>query len=395
MVLTGVLVATTLGCVGTPGVTAPASSSPRQSSAASEDTWEAFCEALKPAGVTVAAHAPQGSEIDRAEGYRFLTRMLRLGLSGELEYADTDRPVIWQSETPTLKFGGNNPDQLYYDANIDGAATYHITGPRGTTPLIEISVYEGRLGRDATSKYVGHLTERELQVDPAGQIHIVVSPDPHPGNWIQTTPESNFVFIRQYRFDWREEPAELTIQREGQSEPPPPLTLDRLNEGLQRAATFVNRNAILWSQISNRFAAAASNGFAPPIRGPEDAGDATLPQGHILQAGSFRLEPEQALIVEFTPPKELIYWGFQLLNHWYESLDYRYRSVHTNRYRAKVGPDGRVRIVVAHRDPGVDNWVDTAGHREGGLLIRWTRPRPDTVLPPVSTQVVKWSDASR
>ena len=28
-------------------------------------------------------------------------------------------------------------------------------------------------------------------------------------------------------------------------------------------------------------------------------------------------------------------------------------------------------MVVAHEDPGVPNWLDTCGHREGHLALRW------------------------
>jgi hypothetical protein len=29
--------------------------------------------------------------------------------------------------------------------------------------------------------------------------------------------------------------------------------------------------------------------------------------------------------------------------------------------------------VVAHTDPGVANWLDTAGHRQGPMIFRWLR----------------------
>ena len=46
-------------------------------------------------------------------------------------------------------------------------------------------------------------------------------------------------------------------------------------------------------------------------------------------------------------------------------------STHVNHETAVADADGHVRIVVAHRDPGVPNWLDTAGHRRGGLALRW------------------------
>jgi len=45
-------------------------------------------------------------------------------------------------------------------------------------------------------------------------------------------------------------------------------------------------------------------------------------------------------------------------------------------------PDGVFRAVISAKDPGVANWLDTAGHSEGPALIRWLEcdagPRPTT-----------------
>lgn len=39
-----------------------------------------------------------------------------------------------------------------------------------------------------------------------------------------------------------------------------------------------------------------------------------------------------------------------------------------------------MRIVIAARDPGMPNWIDTRGHLEGPMIFRWSRtalPVPD------------------
>jgi hypothetical protein len=54
-----------------------------------------------------------------------------------------------------------------------------------------------------------------------------------------------------------------------------------------------------------------------------------------------------------------------------ESIDYRYHRAHVNKHTAVYRPDGGCTIVVARRDPGVPNWLDTAGHAEGTLCFRW------------------------
>ena len=40
-----------------------------------------------------------------------------------------------------------------------------------------------------------------------------------------------------------------------------------------------------------------------------------------------------------------------------------------------VDSDGQVRVVVAHRDPGVPKWIDTEGRRRGMLVSRWIRAK--------------------
>ena len=75
-------------------------------------------------------------------------------------------------------------------------------------------------------------------------------------------------------------------------------------------------------------------------------------------------------MIEATPPK-CDYWNFQLANHWLESLDYRYYRIHLNPFTAQLRGDGSVRVVVAHSDPGVENWLDTCGHAQGTMCWRW------------------------
>ena len=69
-------------------------------------------------------------------------------------------------------------------------------------------------------------------------------------------------------------------------------------------------------------------------------------------------------------------WNFQLNNFWMESLDYRHFRISINKHTAVQEPDGKIRVVVAHRDPGHPNWIETAHHREGTMCWRWYRLHP-------------------
>jgi hypothetical protein len=61
---------------------------------------------------------------------------------------------------------------------------------------------------------------------------------------------------------------------------------------------------------------------------------------------------------------------------------------------ASAVPDaaGRVRVVIAGSDPGVPNWLDTAGHRRGCIIARQVgTPTPDDPR----CRVVKLADVGR
>ncbi|MDX2443339.1 MAG: hypothetical protein QNK30_06020, partial [Bacteroidales bacterium] len=55
------------------------------------------------------------------------------------------------------------------------------------------------------------------------------------------------------------------------------------------------------------------------------------------------------------------------------SLDYRYFNICINKGNAEYNSDGSVKVVVAHTDPGLPNWIDTCGHEEGTMCWRWYR----------------------
>ena len=96
----------------------------------------------------------------------------------------------------------------------------------------------------------------------------------------------------------------------------------------------------------------------------------------IFRHGAYDLGPDEALVIEFTPP-ECFYWNFQVDNRWMESLDYRFLPVTVNKHSAVYEADGSVKIVVAHRDPGFGNWMSTDGHPRGAIGLRWNQAVDD------------------
>ncbi|MDP6243381.1 MAG: hypothetical protein QF462_08635, partial [Myxococcota bacterium] len=73
---------------------------------------------------------------------------------------------------------------------------------------------------------------------------------------------------------------------------------------------------------------------------------------------------------------------------WVETLDYTNRQTSLNGQQIHVDSDGRVRVVIAHRDPGIPNWLDAAGHPEGMIQYRWiwsqSSPHPSVHTVPLA-----------
>ena len=86
--------------------------------------WEEFCDTLKAAGAVVLAGP--GDPLDRAEGWRYLSRLLRAGLETFVEASDASAPHFQRTTGETVKMGMDNPDNVYLNAPVNGGYDYRI-----------------------------------------------------------------------------------------------------------------------------------------------------------------------------------------------------------------------------------------------------------------------------
>ena len=350
-------------------------------------SWEDFCDTLKSAGQTILAEGSPDSPLEQAEGFRYLSRLTRAALENFLEYADPLAPVLHRPIHETAKIGADNPDNYYQTACISGEYEYRILGTRGTIHYLDFATQSGGVASSGDSEQGGHLDASQLEIAADGSFEIAISCEKRPGNWLRMTPDTESVIVRQTFADRNsEEPAQLRIERVGGNRTPAPLRPEALDQGLAAAAGLVVSCAALFSGWARGFQKNHCNEL-PKF---DDAvsmgagGDPNICYYHSYWA----LGPEEALVIEVTPP-ECEAWNFQLDNHWMESLDYRFHTIHVNQHTVRTAEDGSVRIVVAHRDPGVDNWIDTAGHAQGTMCFRWIRAKEN---PQPRTRVVKVSE---
>jgi len=349
-------------------------------------SWEEFCDALKGAGQTILSEGAPESDLDRAEGFRYLSRLTRAALETFVEFADPLAPVLHRPVHETAKIGADNPDNYYQHASISGAHEYRIRGTRGTIHYLDFATQSAGVASTGDSRQAGHLDAADLEIDEEGRFEIRLSCEEQPGNWLRMTPETNSLIVRQTYHDRKTEiPAELVIERIGGDGLPRPVTAESLDGSLRRASGLVVSCAALFSNWAQGFRSHTNE--LPKFDDSISMGAGGDP--NICYFHSYwELGPEDALVIEVMPP-ECESWNFQLNNHWMESLDYRYYQIHLNKHTAVVEDDGSIRLVVAHEDPGVPNWINTVGHARGTMCFRWIRAKHH---PQPRTRVVKRSE---
>jgi hypothetical protein len=330
----------------------------------SGQAWAEFCRALEKAGEVVLREKAPDTPLDRAEGYRYLTRLVREMLYATVENADPDFPRL--HELDRVKIGADNPDNVYLSANIRGDRTYRITGTRGTIAYFSIGSKANRYAKDGTMASTGELSDRDLVVAPDGTVEIIVSATPHEKNWLPLAPDSTSLVVRQTYLDrTTETPGRWHIEQVGGPDQPRDLSPAFLAKALKRAALSVHGTAATFAYWTELFMARPNE---LPDFGQEmfqrAGGDPEIFYLH----GYWELKPGQAWVIETEVP-DCPYWNFQLDNWWMESLDHS-RRVTVNKHTAKLDGD-RLTIVVAERDPGWGNWIDTCGHTSGTALLRW------------------------
>jgi hypothetical protein len=334
--------------------------------------WTEFCELLKKAGDTLLREGLARSAFDRAEGHRYLLRLLRAGAQTFGEQTGPLHPVF-RAMPELVKMGLDNPDNYYLGASVSSKYSYRIRGRRGSIHYMSFAAQNQNFAaKDRITGGAGHLNDAEIATGPDGSFEILASQEPKPGNWLRLAPDTSQILLRQtFLHREQETPVAVSIECLEAQGPPPPLDPARVPGQLLGAAMYAIGCAAWfadWVQDMRRHAPV--NAFHLPSAEQHRlvGGDPNIR----IWLGLWELAPDEALLVEATPPR-CDYWNFQLGNVWAESLDYSFRRVHINSGQAVLRPDGSFQLVVAHRDPGHPNWIDTAGHDHGTMCVRWVR----------------------
>lgn len=305
-------------------------------------------------------------ELTRAEGVRYLTRLIAGAIPMTVELWDPAYPQFFHFLSTRIHWGLPATDCHYEWAPVHGDHVYRIRGDRGTARLFDIETRQG---------HFAHINEWKLfdrrsafEVGPNNHVEIVLSrvkpADVPESNWVQLAEGPGNIIFRQYYYDWlTEQPARLSITRENATYPPPPLKPVDVAERIQLLMDWLRNAPERFQQVVNTYYAAPANSM---VFDTIDFGWKDLQYGK----GIYQCAPDEALVVEVKLPRTP-YWSIQLCSHFWEARDYHLRQTSLNGHQAQIDADGVFRCVIAHGDPGIANWLDAGGHERGLLAIRY------------------------
>jgi hypothetical protein len=345
----------------------------------SGDAWRGFCRSLEEAGAHL-LEFPTGETATpgelQAQAMKYALGLTTGGILQALQLSDPDTPRIVRSPDSEAKWGAENVDNQYLWCRVGPHAQYMITGNKNNVfeALLETKDGYMQLGDDQVFESF-LLSEIECEADGSFEILLAAErPAGHTGNFIPMDPRTRYWCVRQYFADWETEiPARFEIHRiDGEGQAPPPLTPARMAELLDEAGTWTLQSTKFWQEWIDQLRRDHVKGRlqppAPFVGGIRDA---------VYGNDWWTLDPGEAMIVKFEVP-EARYWHLQLCDVWFRTMDWATRQTGLNHAQSHVDPDGHVRFVIAHEDPGVQNWIDTWGHPEGMIQYRyiWTKTRP-------------------
>lgn len=372
--------------------------------------WKQFCGNLEEAGEQVFKDYNPASPRQRADGFRFLTQNLSQAFDLALETKNTKYPVIHAFCGPFRKLGGDNAEYTYQQAWIDGDSVYRISGNRGTSRFFNIAVQGLRpetnpnkpgwrnlhepFGDTPEANLFGH----DMVIGWDGSFEVQIGGDrPDPQlcpNWLPTTPDTRKLFIRNGFDDWSETPARIRIERIGMTEPRPVPTPNEMMAAMKWAGNFVTgmmRDNPDWAythaedlnpDAPNHFPTSRRD-FKDPVYNVEK----DRMRGRSVYSMCWKLEPDEVMIIEWE--KNDLFWMMTNMGTFLNSMDYLYRPISYTPSRTKVDSDGKIRLVMAHQDPGFYNWIDTQGFERGVLV---NRNQATDYITEFNTKVVKFTD---
>ena len=335
---------------------------------------------------------------DVVGAHRAVMHLLEGGIAGMFE-CDPASPEFRRIIEPWRKFTGDNADAIYFDAPVSSDHVYRVRGERGGAVYVSVTVEEGTEAGGMGTKTAGVLNDDGFDVDEQGRFELLLGGPPHDRNWLALSPDASRVTTRHYFEDATPAAADparepfLSIEVvDGPGAPPPPSE-QSVAAGIRRAAEFLRSRTVGMPPMAGaenpEFVSVVPNVFPTPCR-PGELGLAAFDAAYSM--APYVLGPDEALILRGRWPR-CRFANVSLWTRHMQTYDFRNRSVALNRAQTQVDADGGFEMILAHRDPGLPNWLDTEGRPFG--LVFWRYMLPEGAIETPTAEVVPFASLAQ
>ncbi|MFW0796669.1 hypothetical protein AAFP30_22885 [Gordonia sp. CPCC 205515] len=333
------------------------------------DVTKPLTDAIAEAEKLVASAEFVESEQDLAEGYDYLAGSIA-AIVQLVRSRQKSHPNFITSTGPSTKMGLDNPDTLYFHADLEPTGTYVVRGHRGSTTDLSFQVLAGEYTPTSVPGGDDAFDDRRIPIDENGDFEITFGPpiDTDRDDYFVLAEGASMLSVREVYSDWAEHRGTLSIERvDTAGTAPAEPDLARVVRRYSTAGKMLTSRINTWFNFPKWFYLDEPvNTFTAPRLTP--GGLAT----QYSSVGHFRLADTEAMVIT-VPKSDVPYQGFQLGSMWYISLDYVNHQTSLNSSQAQADPDGMIRMVVSRRNPGIANWIETTGRTRGILQFRWQR----------------------
>ncbi len=332
---------------------------------------------------------------DVVDGFRSVANVLEGGLFLMFD-TDPERPFFRRIVSRTRKMLGDNPDAIYYTAPVRADRSYRVSGNTTGAVYLSFTVEVGSEEGGYSTQTSGVLNDTQFDVDSAGNFEIFFGGAARAANWLALPAGASEIIVRCY-FEEPEPAAadpnrDVPLTIECLQEPDPPARWDdaTVAAAWRRVERFVRGRTLDQSKPGAReqpeWVSTTPNEFPKP-QVPGDFAFSAFDAAYTM--APYMLGPDEALVITGRWPS-CRFANVSLWNRYLQTYDYAHRPVSRNRANTTLEPDGSFRIVLAHEDPGVPNWIDTEGRAFGLVFWRYFLAEGD-IEAPVAT-VVKLAD---
>lgn len=353
--------------------------------------WRALMEPLIEAGGQVSSLLAATDDDSRTELHALLFSQIAAGYVGRV-YNDQDYPEFVPLYSGIFNQGFPNPDDTISLTPIRDGGSYRIRGTRGSVRHVTFQIGSGTgipYGSGPLGPSLADYNIDSLRLDSRGGFDVTLSPAPPAsgGDWWELPAGASYIVVRQRAYDWLNEvDGRFAIERLDAPAAKPRISSDKLHRELENISEWVQtfgtlcldgpfvkhlRPQGLVNKVASR-SYSASSGHA----------------NQLYTEGLFELDADEALLIESSIP-DCSYWGFQLADTMWRSVDWMHRQSSLNGFTARIDADGKLRMVVSRQDPGVPNWLDTVDRDVGMIYGRWTEVSDS---PQITTTKLKRSE---